>query len=344
MTAAHALKHAEIAIRKKPEDAAGQAGWYLERERLSKGLTLSEAREDTGVPVHLLIALEQGKLDRLPPVDEAISLISAYGNWLGFDPAPLCGHYINLLPRLNLVPQAVAEMAAPQPVAVQTPAPAPARRARGLLSAPDSKIVGISVAAILIIFLATAWQLGSSPTPQAVAEAPEAVQAAPLAPAPAASPALPAPTAPPTDLMGETTALQGLGDLITQTVAAVDASGIGPRAEPIAALGSADQPPVSAVTENGRQVFGAENTDARVVLEAKSQVWLRVEDATGSVVATVNFKAGDEYRVPLREDLVVITRDGGLINYKIDGVEKGTLGNPGEIILGKPISVTGLTG
>ena len=41
MTAAHALKHSEITIRQKPKDPAGEAGWYLERERLKKGLTLT---------------------------------------------------------------------------------------------------------------------------------------------------------------------------------------------------------------------------------------------------------------------------------------------------------------
>jgi hypothetical protein len=102
--------------------------------------------------------------------------------------------------------------------------------------------------------------------------------------------------------------------------------------------------PVAAITQNGRQIFGAENTNARVVLEAKGPVWLRVEDSSGNVVATLTFKAGDQYRVPMREDLVVIARDGGLIGYSIDGVAKGTLGNPGEILVGKPISVTGLTG
>ena len=139
MTAAHALKHSEFTIRQKPQDAAGQAGWYLERERLRKNLTLSEAREDTGVPVHLLIALEQGRLDLLPPVDEAISLISAYGNWLGFDPAPLCGHYITLFPRLHEVPRAHVRLARQEQAETVAPPPAPHQRPR--LSITDSKLI-----------------------------------------------------------------------------------------------------------------------------------------------------------------------------------------------------------
>lgn len=343
MTAAHALKHSEITIRQKPKDAAGEAGWYLERERLKKGLTLTEAREDTGVPVHLLIALEQGRLDLLPPVDEAISLISAYGNWLGFDPAPLCGHYITLFPRLHEVPRATPRIVREEPAAAV--AAAPARRKRPSFAIPDSKLIAISASIIVMIFLVTGWQLSTSSEPRQMAAAPETVTAAPLpTPKAAQEESLPQAVAPPEDFAGESTALEGLGALINETMAAVDASGIGPRAEPAAAISGETAKPVSAITQNGRQVFGAENTDARVVLEAKGQVWLRVEDATGNVVATLTFKAGDQYRVPAREDLVVIARDGGLIGYSIDGVDKGTLGNPGEILVGKPISVTGLTG
>ena len=343
MTAAHALKHSEFTIRQKPQDAAGQAGWYLERERLKKGLTLTEAREDTGVPVHLLIALEQGRLDLLPPVDESISLISAYGNWLGFDPAPLCGHYITLFPRQHEVPSGKVRLAREEQE--ETKGAPPARRPRPSFSIPDSKLITASAAIIVMIFLVTGWQLTSSSEPSQMVEAPQAVTAAPL-PTPKAAPeeTLPQAVAPPDEFTNEGTALEGLGALINETVAAVDASGIGPRAEPVAAISGDAAKPVSAVTQNGRQVFGAENTDARVVLEAKGQVWLRVEDATGNVVATLTFKAGDQYRVPVRQDLVVIARDGGLISYSIDGVDKGTLGNPGEILVGKPISVTGLTG
>ena len=343
MTAAHALKHSEFTIRQKPQDAAGQAGWYLERERLRKNLTLSEAREDTGVPVHLLIALEQGRLDLLPPVDEAISLISAYGNWLGFDPAPLCGHYITLFPRLHEVPRAHVRLARQEQAETVAPPPPPHQRPR--LSITDSKLIAISASIIVMIFLVTGWQLTTSSQPNQVAEAPQAVVAAPLpTPKAAQEETLPQAVAPPENLTGEGTALEGLGALINETVAAVDASGIGPRAEPAAAISGDVAKPVSTVTQNGRQIFGAENTDARVVLEAKGQVWLRVEDASGNVVATLTFKPGDQYRVPLRQDLVVIARDGGLISYSIDGVDKGTLGNPGEILVGKPISLTGLAG
>ena len=48
---------------------------------------------------------------------------------------------------------------------------------------------------------------------------------------------------------------------------------------------------------------------------------------------------GDTYNVPNREGLVVIARDGGLLAYLIDGKEKGILGTPGEILVGRPLDL-----
>ena len=54
--------------------------------------------------------------------------------------------------------------------------------------------------------------------------------------------------------------------------------------------------------------------------------------------------AGDRYQVPSREDLVVVAGDGGLVNVEIDGVRRGTLGMPGEIVVGRPLKVSSTAG
>ena len=45
------------AVRKRPDgrmDPAGEAGWFLQRERETRGLTLDEAGDATGIhPYHL---------------------------------------------------------------------------------------------------------------------------------------------------------------------------------------------------------------------------------------------------------------------------------------------------
>ena len=53
---------------------------------------------------------------------------------------------------------------------------------------------------------------------------------------------------------------------------------------------------------------------------------------------------GDTYQVPNREGLVVIARDGGLLSYIIDGKEKGILGTPGEILVGRSLDMKSFEG
>ncbi len=92
------------------------------------------------------------------------------------------------------------------------------------------------------------------------------------------------------------------------------------------------------LTPEGR-VFGAKTGGNRLVLKAKAPVWVRIEDTTGNVVMTQMLMKGDTYHVPDREGLVVIARDGGLLSYVIDGEEKGVLGTPGEILVGRPLDL-----
>jgi hypothetical protein len=39
---------------------------------------------------------------------------------------------------------------------------------------------------------------------------------------------------------------------------------------------------------------------------------------------------------------VVIARDGGVLAYEIDGKERGFLGTPGEILVGRPLDIATL--
>jgi cytoskeleton protein RodZ len=121
--------------------------------------------------------------------------------------------------------------------------------------------------------------------------------------------------------------LDGLAALIEQEVAS----------EARAAEGQA----IQSQTEGGK-VYGAENQDVRLVLKAKAPVWIRIEDGKGNVVLTQTLMAGDSYRVPNQEGLVIIARDGGLLGVEIDGSPKGTLGQPGEILVGRTLDIAKL--
>ena len=85
-----------------------------------------------------------------------------------------------------------------------------------------------------------------------------------------------------------------------------------------------------------------ENGDRGSCFSAKAKSGSALRMRRVKVVLTQTLMAGDSYRVPDREGLTVIARDGGLLTYSIDGVEKGNLGNPGEILVGRPLDIAAL--
>jgi cytoskeleton protein RodZ len=124
--------------------------------------------------------------------------------------------------------------------------------------------------------------------------------------------------------------LPGLGDFISSKISAVDEAALEPKR-------SSDP-----ATRDPGRVYGSQNDDARLVLKANAPVWVRIEDTQGNVVLTQTLLTGDSYRVPDRSDLVIIARDGGLLSVEIDGVAKGSLGTPGEILVGRPLDIDSL--
>ena len=99
---------------------------------------------------------------------------------------------------------------------------------------------------------------------------------------------------------------------------------------------SVDKP----VTRDGKgRIFGADNTDARLVLSASERVWVRIEDGKGKTILVDTLNAGDRFKVPNQEGLVVIARDGGLLAFEIDGRPGGTLGNPGEVLVNRTLDI-----
>ena len=89
-------------------------------------------------------------------------------------------------------------------------------------------------------------------------------------------------------------------------------------------------------------VYGSGNQEARVVLKAIAPVWLRIEDAQGNVLMTQMLAKGDTYRVPNRDGLIALSRDGGRLAYMVDGQEKGVLGPAGQILVGEKLDVASL--
>jgi cytoskeleton protein RodZ len=349
---------ADPLARAKPDgsqDPAGEAGWFLQREREMRGLTLEEAGTQTGIHPYHLEAMEYGDMTRMPTRADALEMIGAYANFLGFEPEPLLEHYVTFLPQPALAPR-------------HHPAnPAPLSSAKVLTFGKFVKLPPISirlpnipggngglvasVTAAFLLFSGLAWMFvpanepgqtmeqiadnGSDPMPTA-STGPETAEVkiteTPIDGAPLAA----------VDPDGESAAPQIDPDIMGAFIQKnLEDSGEGDASDGLTTGTATDIPPPEALMPGleGGRIYGAEEGKARVVLKATRSIWLLIEDGKGNRIATQLLSKGDIYRVPDTPGLVATVQDGGAITYMIDGEEKGVLGEPGSVLAAEPLDV-----
>jgi len=347
--------------RPKPDgdlNPAGEAGWYLQREREKRGLSLDQICEATGIHPYHVEAIEMGDLTRLPQRLEALEMVGIYGEYMGFEPEPLVTHYAAFLPRPQGA-QGKVHPADPGPLSsakILKFGKMPPFPRFSIKSFPGGAggVIGSCFAAILL-FAAASWVLqpvpgtqpgeetaqtepldqagdpmptattGQSDTDVAVREEPMPEDAGAEAKVEDETPSAgKEPT-------GEEDGLSGIGAFIE------DGFQKGSETQPQKAAPQAKKP--AAADKEAAATPPAADPGSRLVLRAKAPVWVRIEDAQGNVVMTQMLRGGDTYSVPDRQGLVVIARDGGLLSYIIDGKERGILGTPGQILVGQPLDI-----
>lgn len=100
------------------------------------------------------------------------------------------------------------------------------------------------------------------------------------------------------------------------------------EAEEQAAAADTDSP--EAETPAGR-VFGDEGA-ARIVVRAKTNSWIQVRDDTsGQLLLTRMLRTGDEYHVPDRTGLSLLTGNAGALDIMVDGESVPPLGATGDV-------------
>ncbi|MBM3519607.1 MAG: DUF4115 domain-containing protein [Alphaproteobacteria bacterium] len=362
-----ATEESQPSYRAKPDgatDPAGEAGWFLERERENRRLTLEDAAEATGIHPYHIEAIELGDMTRMPQRLEALEMIGTYAQFLGFDPEPLIRHYAHFLPRPAMAPLR-AHPADPPPLssAKVLPFGRPSRLAFRLNALPGGTggLVA-SVAGAVFLFASASWMMmpseeqltpaievatSTDPMPTASTDSDTANVKVTQQTMPDEEPLASLPA----DGELEGTGLDGLtalieGELGADTGTAPEALRPATTETASAETSPAETQDVAAVTQDAASAPDALEpvAKARLVLKAKAPVWVRIEDAQGNVVMTQMLMKGETYNVPDRDGLVVIARDGGLLSYIIDGQEKGILGTPGEILVGRPLDIKLLDG
>lgn len=349
----------QASFRVKPDgntDPAGETGWYLQRERERLGRTLADAALETGINAKYLNAIEYGALEELPTRSYALGYVRVYAEYLELDPDPMVEHYRGLLPTQNGASVRTRKGGLSSVV--------------GLIAASVAFLAGLTAT---VWFLApgalrggdqqTVQQTTADPAVTATAEQTNTDSLATGALPPQGIPQTPDQSA---DIEAQeldqalpTVRIKrrGLSDNDDQAAIvpgpSTDSLNAGDRSTVNETM-PAGEDQTSGLTEFIRQhvtdavapeevkgqppsgtVYGIENLKARIVLKANQPVWIRVEDGGGNILITRTLSAGDSFRVPDRKGLVLIARDGGALDYSIDGRPKGTIGASGEIVVGR---------
>jgi len=346
-----------VFFRPRPDgdiDPAGEAGWFLQRQREESGITLEEASEAVKIHPFHLGAIEQGDLTGLPPRTDAMDMIGIYATYLGFDADPLVKHFARFLPRQPMP----GHRANPKKKRKARPAPLSSakilqfpimERLRSLSKGISSGAGGVvaSCLAVVVLFGVASYSFmpGSDPSTSAGTDQVASINTISEQPLPDAVATNPGQTAKLSiDADKAANGLSGLDKLIAKNVidAEIQTASIPASTKSPTTRVSVETVGESQANSSGGQVYGTENKKARLILQANANVWVRIEDARGNVVMTRTLMTGDSYRVPIRKGLVVIARDGGLLSYTLDGAKKGNLGTKGEILVGRPLDLTKL--
>ncbi len=89
--------------------------------------------------------------------------------------------------------------------------------------------------------------------------------------------------------------------------------------------------PAEEETVHVPRTYGLANSDARIVITAMEDSWIEVTDAEGARLLSRTLRAGDRYRVPDREGLLLVTGNAGGLDIKVDGDSAPRLGDVGIV-------------
>jgi cytoskeleton protein RodZ len=353
------------ANRPKPDgimDPAGEAGWFLMREREDRGLSLEQAGAQTGIHPYHLEAIELGNMTNMPSRAEALEMIAAYANFLSFEPEPLLHHYVSFLPAPQVAPRRHPANPAPLSSAkvltfgnfIKLPAlnmklPSMAAMANFPKLPPMPRMpdmpsgnggIVASVVAAFLLFSGVTWMLVPSSDDGLSSEQVASLEPADPMPTASTGPELATVKVTETPLDAEPLAVVEAQEPLTSPAPDVGEDVLGAFIQDTVAGAkdvSASEQQVASLVEG--RTYGSPDEKVRLVLKANRNIWLLIEDGKGNRVATQLMNKGDVFRVPNKPGLVATVQDGGAITYIIDGVEKGVLGQPGAVLAAESLDV-----
>ncbi len=309
-------------------------GGELKAARMRQGEDVVTIEQALRIRKEHLEAIEAGNFAALPGRTYGIGFVRAYAEHLGLDPVAAVKRFKSETGTRTEPAELVFPDAADE--------------------AKLSQGTTLLLALLLAAGIFGGWYFSVSMDREVanqVPSVPERLQPAATTPTPAPAPAKPqflaSPTMPGgvpasvvdqalTGAVGEGMSPPAPGDDESAgdtTLAAASPTGTDAEA-PVAADGSPLALPASATG----QVYGAQHSDSRILVVARADTWLRIEDQTGKVYINRNIRTGDAYRVPNRPGLILIARDAGTIDLFVDGAGVGAAGPTGMVLTGMPLN------
>jgi cytoskeleton protein RodZ len=297
-----------------PEATVGQA---LRSARLARGDDIATVSRALRIRRDHLEAIEDERLEALPGRAYAVGFVRSYAKYLGLDAAACVERF--------------KSETAGRPDATPQIGPPPPDLGGGRMPS------GWTAMAILVVgvVLYGGWHLARSA---------DFFSSQPVAPVPArlATPGDPAQVShpPPRSAVSaaSTVALARIAGSGGVKVAAEGAPMTAAGAPGGASSLSADgQPAARDASPDGQsarlpgQVYGANNTDSRVILHVSTATHVLVQGPGGRVYINRILHPGDTYRVPDIVGLSLTAQDGGAVSVELDGQNLGAAGRAGQM-------------
>lgn len=337
-----AARGSRLQINEIVEDAPvpeyDSVGLQLRAHRERKGHEIDMAARVLRIKVAHINAIEDSRYEDLPGKTYAIGFVRAYAEYLGLNPDDCIRRF----------KREYTEALEPQ-------GEEGARKAPAKFSFPDAQEDVrlphgslIIIAGLLVLGIWGGWYLTTSAErqfndaetvalPPATVPTPEDADAVMRAATGQTAPDAATDTAEAEGAVAEGTGEEPAAPVThaEQMVAALTGTGqeAAPVAEGVEAPATDEAPAPRPVAEAGPrepQVFGVMNNGARVIVRARGNAWVRIEDAAGAVLFEETLQRGDSYRVPNQEGLIMATRNAGALELLLDGRSLGPVGAVGQ--------------
>jgi len=311
-----------------PAPAAPEAEPAPTRPKHTIGALLRETRENFGgdverianalrIRAQYLVAIEEGRYDRLPAPVYALGFVRAYAIHLGLDGDEAVRRFKQEASGFEIS----RDLVFPVPLGE-----------RGI---PHTRILAAAV--LLLLAAYGAWYYlssGGRVRPERVSAVPSALLPPPPAPSTANSPPPPSasqPASPPataptlTPPSPPASSSPSSTDHVAPVLKPPPSMGrpqtsITPSAQ-TAALPSSDGGASVMPGPGNLHVFGATDSAVRIIIRARDECWIKVRDGNGTTVFQRLMKPGDIYRVPEQSSLALYAGNAGGLTVTVDGQE-----------------------